>query len=629
MFDAVRNNKKITQIFLALITLPFAFWGVDSYVRNSGGGQDLASVGDSKISIQELQGALREQEDRLRQQLGGRVDPAMFNTPEMRRAVLDSLVSQRLLALQSNKNRMTLSDADLVRFIASVPTLQENGKFSPERYAALVASQGLSKEAFEQRLRYDLAMQQVAQPVGDASMTGKLPMARWAMAQLEQRDVAEFKLQPTDYVAKVSLSDDAISKYYDANKSRFELPEQVRVEYLSLSQETLQAQVRVSDEEIGARYKAKAANYTQPESRRASHILIRIAKDAPDSELKTAQAKAEEVLGLVKKLPNDFSRLAKEHSQDPGSAEKGGDLDWFSRGMMVKPFEDTVFSLKDGETSGIVRSDFGLHIIRVTGVRAEKAKPLAEVKSEIQAELLREQTARLFAEAAESFGNMVYEQSDSLKPAADKWKLTVRSSEWLSKGKKLPAPFDNAKLSNAVFSEDAIKHHRNTEAIEIASGNLVAARVVEHRPASLQALETVKDAIRKQLLIEEAAKLAQKEGEETLSRLAKGEEPKLAWGPVRSVLRATPAGFSPDAARAVFKLDASKLPAYTGTAIPGGGYALYRVTAVKQAAENDPRAVSLTEQYARMVAEEEFTAWLSTLRQQFPVKINSTALEAK
>lgn len=629
MFDAVRNNKKITQIFLALITLPFAFWGVDSYVRNSDSGQELASVGDSKISIQELQGALREQEDRLRQQLGGRVDPAMFNTPEMRRAVLDSLVSQRLLAMQSNKSRMTVSDADLARFIASVPALQENGKFSPQRYASLVASQGLSKEAFEQRLRYDLAMQQVAQPVGDASMTGKLPVARWAMAQLEQRDVAEFKLLPTAYLDKVSVSDDAVSKYYEANKSRFELPEQIRVEYLVLSQEALQSQIRISDDEISARYKAKADNYKQAESRRASHILIRAAKDVSDSELKTAQAKAEEVLALVAKSPNDFARLAKQYSQDPGSAEKGGDLDWFSRGMMVKPFEDSAFALKEGETSGVIRSDFGLHIIRVTGIRPEKAKALAEVKSEIQAELLLEKAARQFAEAAEGFGNMVYEQADSLQPVAEKWKLTVRSSEWLSKGKKLPAPFDNAKLAGAVFSEDAIKHHRNTEAIEVAPGSLVAARVVEHRPASLQALDTVKAPIRKQLQAEEAAKLAQKDGEETLAKLTKGEEAKLAWGATRSVLRATPAGFSPDAARAVFKLDSGKLPAYAGASLPGGGYALYRVTAVKQAAENDPRAASLTTQYARMVAEEEFTAWLAGLREKFPVKINSAALERK
>jgi peptidyl-prolyl cis-trans isomerase D len=629
MFDAVRNNKKVAQVILAMITLPFAFFGIESYVRNAGTSEDLASVGDSKISMQELQGALREQEDRMRQQLGGKLDPAMLDTPVMRRAVLESLINQRLLALQSNKNHMTLGDADLARFIATVPALQENGKFSPERYAALVASQGLSKEAFEQRLRYDLAMQQVAQPVGEASIAGKAPAARWALAQLEQRDVAEVKLLPDAYAAKVSVSDEAVTKYYESNRPLFELPEQVRVEYLSLTRDAMLAQVAISDDDIKARYAAKADTFKEAESRRASHILIMVAKTASDAELKVAQTKAQEVLAMVKKAPNDFARLAKEFSQDPGSAAKGGDLDWFGRGMMVKAFEDSVFSLKEGELSDVVKSDFGLHIIRLTGIRPEKIKSLADVKPQIQAELQQEQAARKFSEAAESFGNMVYEQADSLQPAADKWKLTVNNSAWLSKGAKLPAPFDNAKLAAAVFSQDAVTHKRNTEAVEVASNTLVAARVAEHRAASLQPLDTVKESIRKRLMTEEAAKLAQKDGEETLASLNKGEDAKLAWGPVRSVLRAAPAGFAPDAARAVFKADSTKLPAYAGATVPAGGYALYRIVGVKPAAEDDPRAASLNQQYARVVAEEEFTAWISGLRQRYPVKVNTAALEKK
>jgi peptidyl-prolyl cis-trans isomerase D len=579
--------------------------------------------------MQELQGALREQEDRMRQQLGGKLDPAMLDTPAMRRAVLESLINQRLLALQSNKNHMTLGDADLARFIATVPALQENGKFSPERYAALVASQGLSKEAFEQRLRYDLAMQQVAQPVGEASIAGKAPAARWALAQLEQRDVADVRLLPEAYAAKVSVSDEAVAKYYETNRLLFELPEQVRVEYLSLSKDAMLAQVVVSDDDIKTRYAAKADTFKEAESRRASHILILVAKTASDAEVKAAQAKAQEVLAMVKKSPNDFARLAKEFSQDPGSAAKGGDLDWFGRGMMVKAFEDSVFSLKEGELSDVVKSDFGLHIVRLTGIRPEKIKPLAEVKPQIQAELQQEQATRKFAEAAEGFGNIVYEQADSLQPAADKWKLTVKNSSWLSKGAKLPAPFDNVKLASAVFSQDAVTHKRNTEAVEVASNTLVAARVAEHRPASLQPLDTVKESIRKRLMTEEAAKLAQKDGEETLARLNKGDDVKLAWGPVRSVLRAAPAGFAPDAARAVYKADSTKLPAYAGASVPAGGYALYRITGVKHAAEDDPRAASLNQQYARVVAEEEFTAWISGLRQRYPVKVNSAALEKK
>jgi peptidyl-prolyl cis-trans isomerase D len=632
MFDAVRNNKKIVQGFLALITLPFALWGVDSYVRNAGSGNDVATVGDTKISVQELQASLREQEDRLRQQFGRAIDPAMFDTPAMRRAVVDSLVSQRLLVLKANESKLTLTDMDLARLIATAPVLQEGGKFSPERYAAFVASQGLSKEAFEQRFRHSQAIQQLTQPVGDAVVAGMVPARTWAAAQLEQREVAEARFLPEAYLSKVAIADDKVGSFYESNRSQFEIAEQVRVDYVVLSKEALQSQVSVSEDEIRKRYESKPELYKQAESRRASHILILAAKDAPEADVKAAQGKADDVLAKVRKAPGDFAKLAKEFSQDPGSADKGGDLSWFGRGAMVKPFEDSVFGMKDGETSGVVRSDFGFHIIRVTGIKPERTTPLAEVKPQIQAELANELGQRKFAEAVEAFGNMVYEQSDSLQPAAEKFKLKIQSSAWLAKGAKAPAPFDNAKLTGALFSEDAVKHKRNTEAVEVAPGLLVSARVSEHKPAALQPIETVRDSIKKRLQTEQAAKLALKEGEEVLAKLAKGEEQKLAWSAPRSHQRATANakdGLSADAARAIFKADAGKLPAYAGAALPGGGFAVYRVSAVKAAAAEDPRLAALNQQYTRTVAEEEFTAWLDTLRQRYPVKIDTASLEKK
>lgn len=629
MFDAVRNNKLIVQGFLALITLPFAFWGVESYVGNMSGGNDIATVGDSKISVPEFQGALREQQDRLRQQLGGRLEPGMLESPEMRRAVVENLVTRRLLALEARKANLTVSDADLARFIAGIPALQVDGKFSPERYAAAVAAQGMSREGFEAGARQDLAVQQIVQPVGDAVIAGRAASMRWATLQLEQREVAELRLSPENYAGQISVADADIDKYYNDHRKEFELPEQVRVEYLTLSQEQLMQQARVGEDEIKARYESRAATYQEGETRRASHVLIPVAKDAPEAEQKAAQAKVEEVEAALKKAPNDFGKLAKQYSQDTVSAAQGGDLGWFGRGAMVKPFEDAVFSLKEGETSGVVRSDFGLHVIRVTGIRAAKNKPLAEVREEIAAELKKEQAAKRFAEAAEAFGNTVYEQSDSLQPAAEKWKLTAQKTDWLARGGKLAAPFDNAKLATAVFSDDAVKHKRNTEAVEVAPGTLVSARVVEHKPAALQPLDAVRGAIRGRLQAESAAKLAVQDGEAKLAALRKGENPKLNWSTPRSYLRGAPLGLAADAAREIFKADAAKLPAYAGAAMPGGGFALYRISAVKPAAADDPRAGAAVQQYAGAIAGEEFAAWLATLRQKYPVTINTSLLEQK
>jgi peptidyl-prolyl cis-trans isomerase D len=634
MLDIFRNNKRITQGFLALITLPFAFWGVESYVRNASDGAVVATVGDSKIGAAELQNALREQQDRMRKQLGARMDPAMFDTPQMRQAVLDSLVNQRLMSLHAQKSRMTVGDGQLAQFIASVPSLQENGKFSKERYDALLASQGLSAEGFEARLRQDMAMQQLVQPVTDAGIVGQMPADRWISGQLEQREIAEIRLLPEAFVAKVSLPADAAQKYYDANRKQFEVPEQVRAEFVVLSKEALLAQLAVSDDEVKARYEARADRYKEPESRRASHILIPVAKDAPEAAVTAAKAKVDDVLGQVKKAPADFSRLATQYSQDPGSAKNGGDLNWFSRGAMVKQFEDAAFALKDGQVSDVVRSDFGFHIIRLTGIRAERVKPLAEVRPQILAELKAELSAKKYADAVEQFGNTVYEQADSLKPAADKWALAVKRSDWLSKGSKLAAPFDDAKLATALFGDDAIKNKRNTQAMEVAPGTMVAARVVEHKPAALLSFESVKADIEKRVTRDEALKLATKEGEATLERLKKGEAVDLKWPATRTVSRMVAQGVSPDAVRAIFKADAEKLPAHAGVALAGNGangFVLYRISGVKKSApaKDDPQVTFLSQQYARLVAEEEFAAWMAVLKDKYPVEINKVPAEAK
>jgi peptidyl-prolyl cis-trans isomerase D len=631
MLDIVRNNKKVTQIFLALITLPFAFWGVESYVRNADIGAEVATVGGSRITRQDLQVALREQQDRMRAQLGGKFDPAMFETAQMRRAVLDSLVTQRLLAEQARNAKLAIGNEQLVQFIAAVPSLQENGRFSKERYDALVAAQSMSKEMFEARLRQDMAMQQLILPVTEAGIAGQVAAGRWLATQLEQREVSEAPLVPENYLGQTSLAADAVQKYYEANRKQFELPEQVRAEFVVLSRDALTAAAAIGDEEVKNYYTSHADRYKEGEMRRASHVLIRVDAGAPEAAVTGAKAKADQLLAQVRKTPADFAKIAKDNSQDPGSAAKGGDLDWFSRGAMVKAFEDVAFTLKDGQISDVVRSDFGFHIIRVTGVRAERVKPLGEVKADILTELKREAGVKKYADAAESFGNIVYEQADSLKPAAEKWKLELRQSQWLVKGGKLASPFDNQKLAAALFSDDGLKNKRNTEAVEVAPGTLVSARVLEHKPAALLPLEAVRAEIEKRLMREQAAALAIKDGEGKLARLAKGEAVELKWSPVRKISRNEAPGLSPESVRAVFAADVAKLPVHAGVAYPGQGYALYRISSAKagEAGKDDPRARALAQQYARIVAEEEFAAWMASLRESYPVKVNKVALENK
>ncbi|MDP3037992.1 MAG: SurA N-terminal domain-containing protein, partial [Rhodocyclaceae bacterium] len=327
MFDYVRNSKTFIKVVLVIIIFPFALWGVDSYVRTGGSGE-IATVGGSPIAITEFQEALREQQEQLRPMLGNQ-NPALLDSPELRRAVLDRLINQRLLAVNAQQAKLGVSDAQLAAFIAAVPQLQENGQFSKERYAALVAAQNTSKEMFEARLRQDIVMQQALAAVIEAAPASRSAADRWLGAQLEQREIAEAILHPEQYAGRVKLAAGAAKIYYDANRKQFETPEQIRAEFVVLSQEQFANQVSVTEEEVKKAYAAEANRYKQPEMRRASHILINAAKEASPAEHQKAKARAEELLQSLRKAPDSFAEVAKKNSQDTGSAVSGGDLDFF------------------------------------------------------------------------------------------------------------------------------------------------------------------------------------------------------------------------------------------------------------------------------------------------------------
>lgn len=629
MFDAVRNSKKLVQIFLFLIILPFAFWGVESYIRNVGGANELATVGKSKISPQEFQEALQNYGNQLRASAGDQFKPEMLESPQVRQMVLDGLVVRRLLALQAQDGRLGVSTEQLPEIIMQVPAFQEDGKFSKSKYETLLARQGMNPAIFEERLRQDMVLQQLEASVTLSSQPAKTVIGRWLALQREEREVADFVIKPDAFLGQVKLEADAAQKFYDANKSRFLTPEQAKVDYLVLNAETLGDKLAPSDADLKAWYDSHQDKFQVQEERRASHILILADQAAPEATVKAAQAKAEGLLKQLQQTPAKFAELAKQNSEDPGSKDKGGDLGVLDRRALVKPFADAAFALKDGEMSGLVRSEFGFHIIKVTGLKPGRLKPLDEVRAEVTAEAKAQAGQRKFAEMSEQFSNLVEDQSDSLTPAAEKFHLTVQSAGWVIKGGKSSTPLLNDKLLAALFSDDAIKGKRNTRAVEAGPNTLVAARIAEYKPAAQRPLEEVKAEIEKQLSLEQAGKLAQKDGEAKLAQLNKGEKTDLTWAAPHALTRATNAGLPPDTMRALFKTPAEKLPAYVGLAAPNGSYLLFKVSSSKQLPADDNKDKALSAQFARFTAEGEWLAYLAVLRERYPVKINKALLEAK
>ena len=632
MFDFVRNNHRLIQIMLALIAVPFAFWGVDSYVRGTDQTREIANVGGQSINQGEFNQALRDQQEQMRGMLGRAYDADKFDTAESRQVLVNSLIDRRLVAAQAAQGNLTLSDAELRDTILAIQPFQDNGKFSKERYEQGIRGQGMTTPVFESRLRSDLVLRQLTGAIESTTIPSKASLLRWQALNEQEREVYEQVFQPAQFLQEAQVSPEAIKEYYEANKKTFESAPRLSADYLVLSIDKLAEQIRPGDDDIKSWYDGHQAQYLIPEQRQASHVLIAAAKSAPPAEREKARLKADEVLALAKKNPAGFADLAKKNSQDPGSAAKGGDLGMFSRGMMVKPFEDAAYALREGEISAVVESDFGYHIIKLVKINPAGGKTLPEVRSEIERELRKQMAQKKFTEIAEAFSNLVYEQSDSLQPAAERFKLTIQHTTSFSKREAATvAPaLNNDKLLIALFADDAVKNKRNTEAIETAANTLVAARVVAFEPAKTKSLGESEPAIALILRTREAGSLARKRAEAAIAELNKGGDAGIQWSAAKIVSRQNPLDLPPQAVTAILRADAAKLPAYATAEIADAAHAVYRIAAVRQpqiadADKRRQRDNALMETFSR----NDFESYVAALRGKTKIEISKQNLERK
>jgi peptidyl-prolyl cis-trans isomerase D len=634
MFDLVYRKKRLVQFILALITLPFAFFGVDYYFRSGGGPGEVAQVGSDKVTQVEFNDAMRDQQDRMRQQLGKNYDPVVFENPEVRYSLLEQLIGQRLLDEQARKNRFRVSDDQLRQYISEIPAFQVEGKFSQPRYEQLLASQNPPKTSpeFVNDVRQALTLAPLQEPISAGSIVARSNVERYLSLLDQQREVATVTISPAAYMKDVKIEDAAVMAYYDANKTVFQVPEQVKIEYVVLTPDALGTQVSVDAADIRKQYDDNVKQYAKAEERQASHILISVKPDASDADKAAAKTKADTLMAQVKKAPAQFAELAKANSQDPGSAAQGGDLGFFARdGSMVKPFEDAVFAAKQGDIVGPVQSDFGWHIIKVTAVKAAKTQSFDETKATIEKDLKQQKAVKKFAEAAEQFQNLVYEQADSLQPAAKALNLQVQTTPPLTRPQVQALGQGNAKFAQAIFGPESLQSKRNTEAIELGPNMLAAARVVEYKPATPRPFDDVKVAIRKQLEMKAANDLAQAAGKDKLAQLEAGKDAGLVFGkPVTLTRNQVQPGFAADALIGIFHVDPAKLPGYLGTPAEGGGYSIYKVTQVITAPAPDAaRVAAFNGRIGEQLGREMFNAYVASLKAKADVKINQTNLEKK
>jgi len=626
MFDFVHEKKRLVQVVLLLIILPFAFWGVDSY-RKSGGSESLATVNGEKIHQQEFDDALRQQQGRMREVMGDKFDPALFDKPEVRHSILESLVSQHLLMLQARSAGLVVSEEQLAQVIAGIEAFRKDGKFDKQQYIAALRSQNMSPLMFEARVMQELSMRQLTDAYTQNGYASNTSADKLIRLNEQQRVVSISRIAPDALLKQITIDDAAVKNYYEKNSAEFQTPEQARVEYVTFSAEALQSQLAVDDAAIKKYYDEHQSEFGEQEQRQAAHILIALKAQAPDAEKQAAKTRAEQVLQQVKQSPAKFAELAKQYSQDPGSAANGGDLGFFGRGMMVKPFDEAAFQMKAGEISGLVQSDFGYHIIKLLAVKPAKTLPLAEAKGAIAQKLKLQAANDKFAELAEKFGNTVYEQSDTLKPAAELVKMPVQQSGWLVKGQPAVLPWTDKALQ-AVFVKEVLKDKRNSNAVEIAPNTLVAMRLLEYKPASARPLSEVSDAIRQKLQHQQALELAFKQGKTVLEQLQRGEATNLDWKPAQTFTRTQRTEEGAELVSKVFQLNTAKLPAYVGVENEQGGYVLARVEAVKDAAAiDDVKRARYMQQLRQLMGEELLQAYLADAKKHADISIKAFASE--
>ena len=626
MFDFIRKHTKWTMALLFLLIVPsFILVGMNNK-PSSEKGSVVAKVNGTEITQPEWDQEHLREVDRLRASMPT-LDAKLLDTPEARYATLERMVRDRVVAVAAEKLKLSTSDQHLARELQASPEIaalrRPDGSLDMERYRQLLGAQGLSPEMFEANVRSDLSRRQVLAGVAGSGQDSIGAVQLALNAFFEKREIQLARFNSADYAAKLNPVDADIEQFYQSNEKLFQAPEQASIEYVVLDVDAIAKGIAVNDAELKTYYEQKAGQLAGTEERRASHILLTAPVSAPAAQREEAKAKAEALLASLRKAPETFADVARKNSQDPGSAPSGGDLDFFGKGAMVKPFEDAVFSMNKGDISNVVASDFGYHIIKLTDIKVPKQRSFEEMKPTLELELKKQQAQKKFSETAEAFSNGVYEQSDSLKPMADRLKLEIKTAGNVLRQPVAGAtgPLANAKFLNALFSPDSIEKKRNTEAVELGSNQLVSGRIVQYTPARTLPLAEVKDNVRQRWMAQNGAEQARKEG---MTKLAQWKA-----APATSVL-ATPILVSREQNQqlpaplvdAALRADTSTLPSFAGVDLGAQGYAVVRINkVVPRDPPSDTAAKQERNQYSQQWTSAETLAYYNGLKERFKAEI--------
>ncbi|AMS17161.1 peptidylprolyl isomerase [Pseudomonas chlororaphis] len=621
MLQNIRDNSQgwIAKTIIGVIVALMALTGFDAIFQATSTSQDAAKVNGEEITQNELSQAVDMQRRQLMQQLGKDFDASLLDEKLLREAALKGLIDRKLLLQGAENSKFAFSDAALDQVILQTPEFLVDGKFSPERFDQVIRQLGYSRMQFRQMLAQEMLIGQVRAGLAGSGFVTDAQVLAFARLEKQTRDYASLTIKADP--AAVKLTDDEVKAYYDEHAKEFMSPDQVVIDYLELKKASFFDQVSVKDEDLQALYQKETANLS--EQRRAAHILIEVNDKVNEAQ---AKAKIEEIQARLAK-GESFEALAKEFSQDPGSANNGGDLGYAGPGVYDPAFEEALYALNKDQVSAPVRTGFGFHLIKLLGVEAPEVPSFASLKDKLTRELKTQQVEQRFVEATKQLEDSSFEASDLAQPAQE-LKLTVHTSAPFGRegGEGIAA---NRAVIQAAFSPEVLDEGANSTAIELDPETVVVLRAKEHRKPEQLPLESVASSIRAQLAKEHASAAAKAKADALIASLREGKTALKApvdgqnWKVSEAVTRGQE-GVEPIVLQTLFRMAkpaAKDKPTFSSVTLPNGSLVVLQLSGVNEAAApTDEEKAQYRRFLASRVGQQDFAAYRKQLENQADIK---------
>lgn len=597
MFRIVEKNQKLVKGIMIVVIATFVMWGIGSYLGMGADDGYVAKVGGSKIYLNDIDNAMQQNPE---------------NKDKMQ--VLFGLINRQLLLNNFISYNMVATDMQLQQEIGRIALFQEEGRFNINKYQSFLKQRYMSAKQFQDNVSGQIMINQIANFFKTQYFTANLVNQQFAKLLSRERIVSSYIIKLDQFYDKININEKDINNYYQQNIAKYTIPQQAKFQYIEISKDSIAKKIQLTDKQIDY-YISNHRDSLYSTQVDVSHILFTVAPDAAVSTKNTVKAKALKVLAEVRANPNNFAQFASRYSQDTVSAQKGGELGFFGKGVMVKPFENVAFSLKVGQISGLVETQFGYHILKLNAIRTNNDKTVRDMAV---SQLKQQNATFALQKQLEKLNDITYKQSSSLEPAARAFGVPIQISNWIQQGESFGV-FANPKIQQAIFTSDVLKSKNNSEVVDLGNNIYAVYHLESYRPSDRQPLAIVRAQIVNQLKKQQASVLVYKLGQQNITALQQNKL-QLNFANSQNIsLLGQGNGISSMAVKQIFGVGIASLPAYTGSIDESGNYVIYKINGEIVDSKLDKQSITVIKQLEQENALLDFAAYITYLRSKYPV----------